>query len=116
PPIKSNVAIAKVKLIDGVFTDKSVVIGKVFVDINHNRIQDAGEPGIPGVRLYIEDGSYVITDSEGKFSFYGLTPRTHVLKVDPTTMPLGSKLEVLSTRNAEYAETLFLDLKRFEMH
>ncbi len=116
PKLASNVATAKVKLVQGVFTDKSVVIGKIFVDINHNRIQDAGEPGIPGVRLYIEDGTYVISDSEGKYSIYGLAPKAHVMKVDPTTLPRGSKLEVLSTRNAEYSDTVFLDLKRYEMH
>ena len=116
PKLVSNVATVKVKLVKGVFTDKSVVIGKVFVDVNHNRIQDEGEPGIPGVRLYVEDGTYSITDSEGKYSIYGLSPKAHVLKVDRTTMPHGSKLEVLNTRNAEYAETLFLDLKRYEMH
>lgn len=114
--LRSNEATAQVKLQEGVFTDRGVVIGKVFVDINRNRVQDAEEPGIPGVRLYLEDGSFAITDSEGKYSFYGLTPRTHVLKLDRTTMPRGSELLELSTRNAGDAGSRFVDLKFGELH
>ena len=116
PGIASNVATAVVKLTGGVFTERGVVIGKIFVDTNHNRVQDAGEPGIPGVRLYLEDGTFVISDSEGKYSFYGLSPRTHVLEVDATTLPVGSKMEVLSTRNAGTGHSQFIDLRAGELH
>ncbi|MEW6156818.1 MAG: SdrD B-like domain-containing protein [Verrucomicrobiota bacterium] len=114
--IESNVATAQVKLTGGVFTDRGVVIGKVFVDVNHNRVQDAGEPGIPGVRLYLEDGTFVITDSEGKYSLYGLSPRTHVLKVDATTLPVGSRLDPISTRHAGAGQSRFIDLRPGELH
>jgi uncharacterized repeat protein (TIGR01451 family) len=116
PGIESNVATAVVKLVGGVFTDRGVILGKIFVDLNHNRVQDAGEPGIPGVRFYLEDGTFVISDSEGKYSLYGLSPRTHVLKVDATTLPIGSKMAVLSTRNAGTGHSLFVDLKAGELH
>ncbi len=116
PAVTSNVGSARVQLQGGVFTDRAIVFGKIFVDANRNRVQDAGEPGIPGVRLYIEDGTYVITDIEGKFSIYGLSPRTHVIKVDNTTLPPGAKLEELSTRNAGSAGSRFVDLKRGEFH
>ena len=50
--------------------EEAFVIGKVTLDCNRNGIQDeeAGEIGIPGVRLYLEDGTFAITDSEGKYS------------------------------------------------
>jgi len=114
--IKSNVASAKVKINQSVFTDKSVIIGKLFVDLNQNRVQDDGEVGVPGVRIYLEDGTYIVTDSEGKYSIYGIKSGTHVLKVDPITLPRGAKLEILNTRNAGYAGTLFVDLKSYELH
>ncbi|HEX8311246.1 MAG TPA: hypothetical protein VF614_08020 [Chthoniobacteraceae bacterium] len=116
PPARSNIATAQVQLQEGVFTSRGVVLGKVFADLNRNRIQDAGEPGIPGVRLFIEDGSYVITDGEGKYSFYGITPRLHVLKLDKVTLPPDAELMVLDTRNAGTAGTRFVDLKKSEMH
>jgi uncharacterized repeat protein (TIGR01451 family) len=93
PRVQSNVASVRVQLQEGGFTTRGIIFGKVFVDVNGSRIQDAGEPGIPGVRLFIEDGSYVITDAEGKYSFYGISPRSHVLKLDKITLPPGARAD-----------------------
>ena len=79
-------------MIGGVFSDRGFILGKVFLDCNANGLQDRGEPGVPGVRLFLEDGTFVITDGEGKYSFYGIPNRTHVLKVDRTTLPAGATL------------------------
>jgi large repetitive protein len=113
---RSNVASAKVKVQPGVFSDKGFIIGKIFVDCDRNREQDSGELGIPGVRLLLEDGAYAITDSEGKYSFYGISPRTHVLKLDATTLPGGAELETVDNRNAGDAGSRFVDLKKGELH
>lgn len=101
---------------EGVFTDKGIVIGKVFVDVNRNRVQDDTEPGVPGVRLYLEDGTHVVSDSEGKYSLYGLRPVAHVLKLDRTTLPPGAEPIVIDTRNAGDPGSRFVDLKRGELH
>ena len=115
PFMSSNVAQFKVKITGGVFTDLACVAGKVFVDCNNNHIQDSEEIGIPGVRLYMEDGTYFITDSEGKYSYCGLTPRTHVLKADSFTLPLGSRLTTTSSRNVGDGNSIFLDVKNGEL-
>jgi uncharacterized repeat protein (TIGR01451 family) len=116
PPAQaSNVAIAKVRIKPGVFDDKGIVIGKVFVDKNHNDIQDDGEPGIPGVRIYMEDGTYAITDSEGKYSLYGLRPFGHVLKVDEITLPAGWKFSQLTARHSQRGTLCLVDIKKHEL-
>ncbi len=112
----SNVSSVKVTVQPGVFSDKAFVIGKVYVDCNRNRTQDADDWGIPGVRLYMEDGTYVVSDSEGKYSIYGVSPRTHVLKLDQTTMPRGSELIDLSNRHAGDPGSRFIDAKSGELH
>jgi uncharacterized repeat protein (TIGR01451 family) len=112
----SNVATYKVDVNGGVFTTNACVVGKVYVDCNGNRIQDEHEPGIPGVRLYFSDGTFVVTDSEGKYSYCGLRPTTHTLKVDRTTLPPGSRLVESSNRNALDPNSLFIDLKNGELH
>ena len=114
--VGSNQATARVIVRGGVFSDRAFVLGKVFVDCNRNRVQDAGEVGIPGVRLYMEDGTFVIADSEGKYSFYGVSPHTHVLKLDTTTLPSGAELINLSNRNAGDAGSRFVDVKKGELH
>ena len=112
----SNVAAAKVQVQQGVFTDRAMVLGKVFVDCNGNGVQDAGEAGVPGVRLYMEDGSFVVTDGKGQYSFYGISPRTHVLKIDATTLPPGAVPLATSSRNAGDGASRFVDPRRGELH
>lgn len=114
--VGSNTASARVQVIGGVFADDAYVIGKVYADCNRSRVQDAGEPGIPGVRIYLDDGTYAVTDEEGKYSLYGLTPRTMVAKLDRTTLPAGASLQVLDQRNAGDAGSRFVDLTNGELH
>ena len=116
---ESNTAIAKVTVVGGVFTDKAYIIGKVYADCNKDRIQNENEVGVPGIRIYLEDGTNIITDAEGKFSFYGVSARTHVLKIDRTSLPAGltaQDLIDLSNRNLGKADSRFVDLKNGELH
>lgn len=112
----SNEARAAVKVTPGVFSPDGFVVGKVFTDCNRNGVQDAGELGVPGVRIYMEDGNFVVTDREGKYNFYGIKPITHVLKVDNTTLPNNAELVLISNRQAGDPASRFVDLKRGELH
>jgi uncharacterized repeat protein (TIGR01451 family) len=114
--IASNLASAKVTVQPGVFSDRAFVLGVVFADCNRNGVKDPGEPGVPGVRLFLEDGSFVSTDGEGRYSLYGLRPVTHVLKVDSSTLPQGAKLAAISQRNAGDGNSRFIDVKKGELH
>jgi uncharacterized repeat protein (TIGR01451 family) len=111
PAACSNVGQFRVKVTAGVFATDACITGKVYVDCNHNHVQDAEELGIPGVRIYLENGQYFITDVEGKYSYCGLPPLTHVAVVDPLTLPKGSRLMESSNRNAGDPTSLFLDLR-----
>jgi len=114
--IASNQARYRIRVSGGVFTNEACVLGKIYVDCNHNQIQDREELGIPGVRFYFEDGTWLISDSEGKYSYCGLTPQSHVLKADTSTLPHGTRLVTSSNRNLGDAGSLFLDLKNGELH
>lgn len=114
--IPSNRAEYRVRVTGGVFSDETLVLGKIFVDCNANHVQDREELGIPGVRLYFSDGTWMISDSEGKYSYAGLPPMSHTLKVDAATLPVGSRLTTSSNRNLGDADSLFLDLKNGELH
>jgi uncharacterized repeat protein (TIGR01451 family) len=109
-------ASATVKVSAGVLMSNAFVIGKVYTDCNRNGMQDANEQGVSGVRLYLEDGSFVVTDAEGKYDFYGLSAKTHVLKLDRTTLPSGVELIEQGNRNAGDPSSRFVDLKHGELH
>jgi uncharacterized repeat protein (TIGR01451 family) len=118
--IRSNTALFKVNVQGGVFSNEGCIVGKVFLDCDGNRVQNLNkdgtvELGIPGVRLVMLDGSYVVTDSEGKYSLCGVKPQTHVIKVDRTTLPAGSRLLPSSNRNAAVGSSLIVDMKGGEL-
>ena len=65
---------------------------RIWHDFNANGIQDAGEPGISGVTVYLTDssGSRILlnglpvqrtTDNNGFYSFTGLTPSSYGIEV-----------------------------------
>ena len=117
--VRSNTAQFKVKVQGGVFTNDGCIIGKVYIDCDgtHTQNNESGsrELGIPGVRLVMQDGTYIITDNEGKYSICGVKPQTHVIKVDRTTIPKGSRLLPSSNRNAGVGDSIFVDLKGGEL-
>ena len=45
------------------------ISGTVFTDYNNNCIQDAGEPGIPNIQIYISGRGYTYTDTNGNYSY-----------------------------------------------
>jgi uncharacterized repeat protein (TIGR01451 family) len=113
--MQSNNSSASVDVIGGAFSNQGFIVGKVFQDCNGNHIQDPGEPGVPGVRIYLEDGTFSITDGQGKYSIYGVASRTHVLKIDTRSLPAGTSLLAISSRNAGDGGTRFVDLHWGEM-
>ncbi len=115
-PSCANLAQAKVQVIDGVLSGKPIVIGKVFLDCNRDRVQSDREIGVPGVRIITQDGTYAVTDAEGKFSLYGLNARTHVLKLDPLSLPIDWEPVMLGNRQSGDASSRFVDLSFGEIH
>ncbi len=120
-PKLSNESRATVQVLPGVFGDRGFLVGNVYADCNNNRERDDGEPGIAGVRLFLEDGTHVTTDRLGRFSLYGLKPQTHVLKLDRTTLPFSvgprgaAQLALLANRHAGDAGSRFVDMKNGEL-
>jgi uncharacterized repeat protein (TIGR01451 family) len=66
--------------------------------------------GIPGVRVMLEDGSFAITDADGRYHFQGLVPGTHVVRALEATLPEGGSFIdcARSTRNAGSPSTRFV--------
>ena len=116
--IGSREAQWKIDVERGVMNTDGIIIGKVYHDINRDGIQqkEDGELGVAGVRIYMENGNFVVTDPEGKYNFYGVSAKTHVLKVDRTTIPHATEMVTQSNRNAGDAGSRFVDLKYGELH
>lgn len=99
----------------GVLSERGIIFGKVFID-TECRVDSANQIWpIGGVKLYLENGDYVITDENGQYSLFGVKPGNHVIKVDTQTLPEGIYLKPMDTRNAGVGDSRFVDLKRGDM-
>ena len=112
----SNQMCVRVIVSSGVFTQQACVIGKVFVDASGDRVQSPQEPGVPGVALYLEDGTSILTDGAGGFSYCGVRAGTHVLKIDRSTLPARARLVAANNRHGLTGSSAFLDVKFGEVH
>ena len=107
-PVFAGPATAAIQIKEGVFNTKGIILGRVYVDLNSDKMPDKNEPGIKGIRLYLEDGTYVITDEQGKFSIFGVHAGEHVLKIDPSTIPSGNKVVPIDSSFAGDGKSRFI--------
>jgi large repetitive protein len=83
---------ASVRVRRGMFSSQQVIIGRIYADANLNGQFDKDERGVPGVRIYLNNGQSVITDSEGLYNFPVVNEGAQVLSLDPVTLPPGYAL------------------------
>lgn len=85
----SNVAEAAVTIKRDRLGDRMTIIGRITgggCDVDPGK---AG--GVGGVRVMLQDGSYTVTDAEGRYHFEGVRPGLHVVQIDPSTLPLDGE-------------------------
>lgn len=79
---RSNVAAAVVAVREAFLRNSTILVGRV----SAGSCGDVGE-GLADVRIYQEDGSYVLTDTQGRYHFEGMRPGTHVVQLDLDSLP-----------------------------
>ncbi|MFK7897918.1 MAG: hypothetical protein AB8G23_18945 [Myxococcota bacterium] len=82
----SNLAEAVVELEPDLFDERAYLLGRIHIDACD---LDVDEPsaGLAGVRVYLEDGSFVVTDDEGRYHFEAISAGLHVVQLDLETIP-----------------------------
>jgi len=94
----SGEATASVRVTPDPTFDCTDVTGKVFDDINRNGRQDAGENGLPGVRVVTARGLQATTDQYGRYHITcvvypnDIRGSNLVLKLDDRTLPSGFRM------------------------
>ncbi len=75
-------------LLDDTQTSNSTIQGSKWNDLNGNGVQDAGEPGLAGWTIYLDQNNnrqldlgenFTTTDQDGKYSFTDLAPGTYTV-------------------------------------
>ncbi|MEM7767522.1 MAG: hypothetical protein AAF253_08545, partial [Pseudomonadota bacterium] len=113
----SNTSEAVVAIREDLFRSRLTLLGRVAenacdVDDPWARPLEDGI-GVPGVRLYLETGEFVVTDEDGLYHFQGVEEGTHVVRIDPATLPDGYTPVVCeeNTRFAGDPTSQFVDVR-----
>ncbi|MDW3095745.1 MAG: OmpA family protein [Gammaproteobacteria bacterium] len=71
------------------------------------------QKGISNVRLFLEDGRYVLTDERGMYHFEAIEPGTHVVYIDPGSIPDNLEIHqcVNNTRFSGDKYSQFVDIE-----
>lgn len=112
----SNTASAEVEVQSDIFANKGVLFGRTFIDKNKNNIYDKGDISVPGVKIYLENGDYAITDIDGKYSLYGQNAITHIAKIQTTSLPSGLTARKISNKHSENGLSAFINLKMNQLY
>jgi len=109
--VGSNAAQATIELREDLFRDRAFVMGRIVEGSCAEPIEQLR--GVPGVRVYMEDGRYAVTDDEGKYHFDDVMPGARVVQLDTVTVPdTHQPLECEQhVRNAGRAYSQFVDVR-----
>ena len=88
-PITTPAVKAPVLVGMGQFSMRQIIIGRVFEDTNGNGLFEKCDRPVAGVRVYLNNGTSVITDSKGMYNFPSIEEGATSLTLDPFTVPRG---------------------------
>lgn len=103
--VSSNISKASVTIREDLIRNLGFIVGVVFVDENMNELQDDGELGVEGVRVFMEDGRSSTTDQDGRYHFDGVKLGTHVLQMDRVT--IAQRYEAIGLTQTRFAGNHF---------
>ncbi|MDF1581034.1 MAG: OmpA family protein [Desulfuromonadales bacterium] len=109
--VRSNTASATITIKEELLRSRSLVVGRVMSGPCDQ--PDTELEGVAGVRIYLEDGTFVVTDKDGLYHLEGLRPGSHVLQLDEETLPEGytGRSCVDTTRFAGNNVSQFVDVQ-----
>lgn len=107
----SNEARAAVTIRPLLMSDAATLIGRIME--GDCSAAETTLPGVPGVRILMQDGTYVLSDRAGLFHFEGVRPGTHVVQLDVASLPAGYEAVhcIRNSRHAGRAFSQFVDVR-----
>jgi fimbrial isopeptide formation D2 family protein len=103
--IVSPSAQATIHIRDDFLRTRSTLMGRVSTGACNTESGD-GSDGVEGVRIYLEDGTFVTSDKRGLFHFEGIRPGLHVVQLDLDSLPDGF-IAVPCTENSRFSGRAF---------
>jgi len=83
---QSGTVDAAIRIVKDGISERFTLVGRV--TDGGCTVDPALAKGIAGVRVVLQDGTYTVTDQDGRYHFEGLIPGLHVVQIDPGSFPL----------------------------
>ncbi|MGC2049087.1 MAG: DUF11 domain-containing protein, partial [Gallionella sp.] len=103
--LTSNTAHASVVVTEDLYRNKSFLIGRV-IDGSCDDKVDNDAKGLVNARIVLEDGTYILSDQEGRWHIDNLRPGTHVVQLDLDSLPKDYEV-VACEENSRFAGRAF---------
>ncbi len=117
PTSESNLASVGVNIDTENFSEKGIILGLIYLDLDlDNKYDSKKDKVIPGVKIFLENGDFAITDENGKYSIFGEDATTHIAKIDRKSLIKGIKGVKLTSKHSENGESQFVDLKKSQLY
>ena len=91
-------AFADVVVEEDLFATTTFIVGRV----TQGGCEASEQTGLAGVRVWLEDGRFALTDEAGKYHFDDVSPGTHVVQLDQGSIPQSHKL-ITCAQNSQFA-------------
>ena len=99
--LTSNTARASVLVTEDLYRNKTILIGRV-IDGSCDDKAESDAKGLANARIVLEDGTYVLTDREGRWHIDNLRAGTHVVQLDMDSLPQDYEV-VACEKNSRFA-------------
>lgn len=108
--VSSNTSQASVTVREDLMRSRAILMGRVF---ETESCEAGNAKPLANVRLYMEDGRYVITDRQGKWHLDNIRPGTHVVQLDKPSLPAGTEILncAKNTRTTGNGASQFVDVQ-----
>ena len=84
--VASNTARATVLVREDLNHSRAILMGRVIVGSCDNTVAN-DDVGLANVRIVLQDGTYILTDKEGRWHADNIRPGTHVVQLDLDSLP-----------------------------
>lgn len=99
--ITSNTARASVMVREDLMRARAILMGRVIIGSCDDKT-DNDKDGLQNARIMLEDGTYILTDKEGRWHAENIRPGTHVVQLDSDS--LSEDYEVMTCdKNTRFA-------------
>ncbi|MBK9160123.1 MAG: DUF11 domain-containing protein [Nitrosomonadales bacterium] len=103
--ITSNTARASVTVREDLFRNKTILIGRV-IEGSCDDQADNDAKGLANARVLLQNGAYVLTDSDGRWHIDNLRAGTHVVQLDLDSLPRDYEV-VRCEQNSRFAGRMY---------